>query len=107
MDKSSPAYYDLTDYTDDEIIHFLESSGSISQVLIGIHGYGIDYEEEEHEAKWDEWRLPEHVGLRRAVADAYLYGMYMRSEVCRRWHQHCIDRGIRDEMRAVREAHEI
>lgn len=89
MERTSSAYYDISDWDDAAISHVLEGAGAISQVLIGIHGHGVDYEKAENEAKWDDWRKPEHAGLRRAVLDSYLYGFYMCNLSCEKWHKHC------------------
>lgn len=89
MNRSSSAYYDIGDWDDAAIIHVLPDTGAISKVLIGIHGHGVDYEAPENIDKFDDWQKPEHAGLRRAVLDAYLYGIYMHNLSCEKWHRHC------------------
>lgn len=87
IDPDLPTISNPDQWTDAEIIHFLESSGTCSQVAMAIHGLGIDYED----AEWNDWRKPGYENIRRAVADAYLYGIYIHSGSCKRWHKHCRD----------------
>jgi hypothetical protein len=85
LNPASSAYYDLTDWTDDQITFLLEGSGAVKMVVIGIHGYNIDPDD----CRWKDWKTPKHEGIRRAVANAYLYGIYTSNLSCEKWHKHC------------------
>lgn len=68
--------HDLSDYDDAAIMHLLESSGVCVMVVNAIHYPNkIDIDDEE----FDDWKKPEFAGIRRAAAEAYLYGIYIRS----------------------------
>lgn len=84
MNPASSAYYDIDTWTDEEICHVLESSGTVTQVHIGIFGHDLEDVDDE---RWDDWRKPEYVHLRRAVLDSYLFGIYVKNLTCEKWHQ--------------------
>lgn len=68
--------YDIHLWTDEQICRFLDSSGTIPQVHIGIFGHVlVDIDD----PRWNHWRKPEHHRLRRAVANAYLYGIHVHN----------------------------
>lgn len=79
--------YDFTNWTDPELVHFLESSGSAQMAGVAVHGPEVHFEDEH----WEDWKKPEHMNIHRAVAEAYMYGMYMHRMMCEKWHKHCID----------------
>lgn len=80
---------DLSTWNDTEIIHFLEAAGAVHVVLRAIKWPN---EVELDDPDFDDWVKPEYAVVRRAVGDAYLYGMRMSDLSCKKWHKHCRDK---------------
>lgn len=67
--------YDTSSWTYDDIIRFLESSGTVPYVHMAIFGHDIDVDD----PRWDDWKKPYFSRLRRAVASAYMYGIHVHN----------------------------
>ena len=79
---------ELKDFDDAAIIHFMESSGVAEYAARAISGHDVDVDDD----SYDDWKKPEHENLRRSLAQAYLYGIYMKDLGCKKWHEHCRDK---------------
>lgn len=75
------------DWDDAAVIHVLESSGVAQHAVRAIVGRDVDVDDD----NWDDWKKPGFENVRKALLEAYLYGMYMHDLNCKKWHKHCRD----------------
>jgi len=78
----------LKDFDDAAVINFLEGSGGAAYAARAIVGPDVDVDDD----NYDDWKKPGYENVRKGIAEAYLYGMYMKDLVCKKWHKHCRDK---------------